>query len=142
MPKPKLPEQDKKEVVPLRLPPAVISAVREIAERWGEVRGKEIKAATVARELVLIGLGVVEVARRSKMLTELIQETEIIESVKNGAAANVEEIAAAVIRYLKTTRKDLFNSAPDEPIPIEPIIKTLSSKLTLREIPVKEGGKK
>lgn len=57
MPKPKLSEEEKKEVVPLRLPKDAILAMDRIADKWTERRGKEIKRATVARELVLIGLG-------------------------------------------------------------------------------------
>jgi hypothetical protein len=70
MPKPKLSEEDKKEVVPLRLPKDAIAAVDRIADNWTERRGKEIKRATVARELVLIGLGAFNAIEGSPMFIE------------------------------------------------------------------------
>lgn len=70
MPKPKIPEEDKQEVVPLRLRKDVIAAVDRIADSWTERRGKEIKRATVARELVLIGLGAFEAIKDSSIFTE------------------------------------------------------------------------
>jgi hypothetical protein len=70
MPKPKLSEEDKKEVVPLRLPKDAIAAVDRIADNWTERKGKEIKRATVARELVLIGLGAFQAMESSPIFTE------------------------------------------------------------------------
>lgn len=70
MPKPKLSEEDKKEVVPLRLPKDAIAAVDKIAEKWGERKGKEIKRATVARELVLIGLGAFNAIQESSIFAQ------------------------------------------------------------------------
>lgn len=111
MPKPKLPEEDKKEVVPLRLPPAAVAAMDRIAENWGEQKGKEIKRATVARELVLIGIDVVAAARRSKMLQEILRRSddidrvpeirEILDESSNGVS--VEEVVRAIVRMLGIT---------------------------------------
>lgn len=131
MPKPKLPDEDKKEVVPLRLPREAVEAVQDLAQAWGDKRGKEVKSATVARELVLIGLGVVAVARQSKMLADLLRQGDDLarlpkirqmlnESMSNGVAA--EEVAHAIIKLLKAelpeppsaTTNTPFDQFPDD----------------------------
>src|SRR5262245_55793825 len=138
MPKPKLPEEEKKAVMPLRLPKEAIAAVQDLAQIWGERRGKEVKPATVARELVLIGLDVLGVVQHSKMLIDILGQSDgasrmtkirktVNQSIPGGIS--VEEVALAVIKMLRHDRPEsLLPSSPvtkhnptpeDEPIPTQ-----------------------
>lgn len=157
MGKPKLPEEDKKEVVPLRLPPAAIAAMDSIAERWGEIRGKEIKRATVARELVLIGLDSFAAIRNSRMFIELAQEVEGAEDQKARLAEittiaddllskskdkdmDLALIEKAIIQSLKAIKDALFG---DLPIPAENLQLTPPPRYPAEPIQNRtKGGKK
>jgi hypothetical protein len=148
MPKPKLPEEDRKEVMPLRLPREAIAAVHDLAEDWGNRKGKEVKPATVARELVLIGLEVIAALRQNKMLIDLLrgehsQQVSKIRRMVNHSNSGMdpEDVARAIIKILRANPPiaDRNPSIDDEYIPTEKIdpLTAMATKYG----PTKKGGK-
>lgn len=131
MPKPKLPEEDKKEVVPLRLPKDAIAAVDRIAENWGEQRGKEIKRATVARELILIGLGAFNAIQDSSMFIERSEKRQRAQQSQISLTNEEEDIitrfhrlpseSQGLIKQLlaTTTNTPKSDKLPDQDYPYE-----------------------
>lgn len=112
MPRPKLAEKDKKDTVPLRLPKEAVAAIERIASVWGSKTGKEVKRATVARELVLIGLGVLTNIQQSKLITDLVQRGPSDRDYE----ARLAEIAALASSL--TSSLKYFDPEDSGPIPI------------------------
>lgn len=135
MGRPKLPDEEVQAQIPLRLPKTIAAALEDIARSWGEKSGKEVKRGTVAREMVLIGLGTFMALQHNKMLAEFSRDTDTTDDQQ----ARLAEITAAaddvlsqaknrnldpdlaekaIMQSLKAIRDTLLGNTP---IPTEPI---------------------
>lgn len=76
MGRPRLSEDEKKEQIPLRVQPSLAAVLDDIARIWGEKIGKEVKRATVAREMVLIGVGVFMTLKHNKIFADFSREVD------------------------------------------------------------------
>jgi hypothetical protein len=119
MGRPKLSEEEKQGQIPLRVPKGVAAALEEIAREWTERAGKEIKKGTVAREMVLIGLGVFMALKHQRIFAEFGHEAEDSEAQQ----ARLVEIASAA--------EDLFSQSKNRNIDPEMIEKAIMESLKL-----------
>lgn len=157
MGRPKLPEEDVKVTYPLKLPKYAIELLDKIAEAWGASIGKEVKRGTIAREMVLIGLGVFMTLKHQKIFAEFRQEVADAEDLQlrlmeisataddiftESQAQNIDPDTTEkiIMANLQAAREALFNGR----MPADKSSTGLSEPgptIPLRGTPAKKGGK-
>jgi hypothetical protein len=100
MARPKLPKDQKKDTVGIKLPPPVIDRIEELHEEWG------VKHSAVGRELLLLGLAVYEAGKGNKTLARLRED-----SASDTAPSPTLTTRIASTKPLKPTKRGKVDDA-------------------------------